>query len=458
MAAETRVPGSFRDPSGFLYERAGRLYRQVNRTYQEDYQHLVCSGLLARLVKENLLVAHDEVSVEPAEPASAYKVIAPVRLPFISYPYEWCFSQLKDAALATLRIQTIALEHGMILKDASAYNIQFTGGGPILLDTLSFQKYREGEPWVAYRQFCQHFLAPLALMVYTDVRMGQLMRVFIDGVPLDLASRLLPVRTRMRFGLMIHLHLHAAAQRHYAGKTSRPSRRKMPRTSLLGLVSSLTSSVTRLKWSLPKTEWGEYYNATNYSVASMDAKKKTVATVLERIKPDTVWDLGANTGEFSQVAARYAATTVAFDIDPVAVERNYLDCRGAGGTILPLLMDLTNPSPAQGWRHEERMSLETRGPADCALALALVHHLAISNNVPLGNLAAFFACLCRHLVIEFVPKEDSQVRRLLSTREDVFPEYDQGSFERAFGTLFDIREAVPVAQSSRTLYWMSKKA
>src|SRR5215216_6396727 len=212
-----QLAASFRDPSGFLFARDGVLYRQVNRKYEQEYTRLMESGLYDKLVKAGLLVSHVEVDHAPAEAALAYKIIQPERVPFISYPYEWSFGQLKDAALATLSIQRRALKVGMSLKDASAYNIQFVRGKATLIDTLSFEIYKEGQPWVAYRQFCQHFLAPLALMATRDIRLNQLLRVYIDGIPLDLASELLPGKTRLNFGLLTHVHLHASAQKRYSG-------------------------------------------------------------------------------------------------------------------------------------------------------------------------------------------------------------------------------------------------
>ncbi len=217
---------SFRDPSGFLFSHEGVLYRQVNQAYAADFSRLMDSGLYDKLIKAGLLIPHFESDIKPPQPELAYKVIRPEGVPFISYPYEWSFGELKDAALATLSIQKRALKMGMTLKDASAYNIQFHQGRPVLIDTLSFEIYKEGEPWVAYRQFCQHFLAPLALMAYRDIRLSQLMRVYIDGIPLDLASELLPMRTRFNLGLATHIHLHASAQKRYADTAVSEARRK----------------------------------------------------------------------------------------------------------------------------------------------------------------------------------------------------------------------------------------
>lgn len=199
------MPGSFRDPSGFIFFENGSLYRQVNIVYRENYDQLINSGLYETLVRLGLMVSHEEVDLHYARTNSAYRILKPALIPFISYPYEWCFSQLKDAALTTLEIQKKALDFGMSLKDASAYNIQFLDGKPVFIDTLSFEKYEEGQPWVAYRQFCQHFLAPLALMCFSDVRLNQLLRIYPDGIPLDLASCLLPLRTFLKFSLLSHI-------------------------------------------------------------------------------------------------------------------------------------------------------------------------------------------------------------------------------------------------------------
>lgn len=465
MEINTRpLPSSFRDPSGFLFTLDGVLYRQVNPIYQSEYDLLMQSGLYERLVKSRKLIAHEEVDLpgteSPAGAPAAYRILRPERVAFISYPYEWSFSQLKDAALLTLSLQKSALEAGLSLKDASAYNIQFHHGRPILIDTLSFEAYPEGQPWVAYRQFCQHFLAPLALMAYRDTRLSQLLRVYIDGVPLDLASRLLPFRSRLNFGILAHIHLHAAAQKQYAG-TEKPvpaTSRTMNKSALVGLVDSLESTVRGLQWQPQGTEWGDYYDATNYTREAFDAKRDIVQGFLARVQPGQVWDFGANTGVFSRLAAEQGALTVSSDIDSAAVEKNYRQVRQNKETnLLPLVLDLTNPSPGIGWGNAEREAFLRRGPVDLVMALALVHHLAISNNVPLPALAAFFAKLGRWLVIEFVPKEDSQVQRLLANRKDIFADYHVQGLEAAFAPYFDLREAAPIPGSLRRLYLMERR-
>lgn len=461
MTNNQHLAGSFRDPSGFLFRREGVLYRQVNDFGRDDYVRLMDSGLYQELVEANLLIPHQEASIEPPLPSLAYKVIQPQAVPFISYPYEWSFSQLKDAALTTLAIQKRAFAVGLCLKDCSAYNVQFHRGRPILIDTLSFEAYRAGEPWAAYRQFCQHFLAPLALMAYRDVRLSQLLRVYIDGVPLDLASCLLPLRSFLKWPLLLHIYLHARTQRRYADQMvdKTATTRRMSRTGFQGLIDSLESGLHKLRWKPAGTEWADYYAIHNYTPAGIEHKKQTVETFLDRVQPRDVWDLGANVGLFSRLSSSRNVPTLAFDVDPGAVEQNYLACVAEGETnLLPLVLDLTNPSPGIGWHHQERMSLLERGPADTVMALALVHHLAIGNNVPLEQLAAFLSQLGRWLIIEFVPKSDSQVQRLLATRDDIFPDYTPAGFERACAEYFDICATERIQDSERCLYLMKRRA
>lgn len=446
---------SFRDPSGFLFRQNGILYRQVNQVYSEHYNELMSSGLFHELVEAGMLIDHQEVELAAPRPEIAYKIIQPELIPFVSYPYEWSFSQLKDAALLTLDLHQRALQHGMVLKDASAYNIQFRAGRPILVDSLSFEIAEADSPWVAYRQFCQHFLAPLALMAKRDVRLSQLLRVYIDGCPLDLASKLLPRSSYFNFGLLSHIHLHARAQS-LSRRDQLQSTVKTQKTSAAaqqGIINSLQATIRKLDWQPKGTDWFEYYEATNYSQESFEAKKDLVGKLIRQVQAEVCWDLGANTGVFSRLAVAQGIQTIALDFDPGAVEANYRQMKAEGQQdLLPLWIDLTNPSPAIGWENLERHSLLERGPVDLVLALALIHHLVIANNVPLHRLAAFFASLCEWLLIEFVPKADSQVQRMLAARVDIFSDYTQDGFESAFGEYFELLAQEEVPDTQRRLY------
>jgi ribosomal protein L11 methylase PrmA len=448
--------GSFRDPSGFVYTAGGTLYRQVNHTFAEEFDSCTASGLYDDLVGSGLLVPHEPAALALAATADAHAVIRPARIDFISYPYEWAFGELKDAALLTLEVMERALARGFVLRDASAYNVQFQDARPIFIDTLSFERYVDGRPWIAYKQFCEHFLVPLLLMAKRDVRCGQLLRVHLDGIPLDLGSRLLPRGTWAAPGAL----LHARAGRKYeqASVASVTGARTMSKRALLGLVAGLRSAVEGLSWQPEGTEWADYADDTNYSDSAAEAKRRLVRDYLAPLGARTAWDLGGNTGAFSRLARAVIASVVCFDFDPAAVELNYRQVRANDERgILPLLLDLMNPSPGAGWANEERMSLETRGPADVVMALALVHHLAIARNVPLPRIADALARFGRALVIEFVPKSDSQVGRLLRNRPDLFPDYTQEGFERAFAGPFETYARQRIEDSERWIYLLRRR-
>lgn len=450
-------PSSFRDPSGFVFWEKGQLYRQINQVYRENFEFFIQSGLYRCLIDKGLIVPHRNTH-HPLITPDGYKIIKPqIIIPFMSYPYEWSFSQLKIAALTTLKIHQLALNYNMVLKDASAYNIQFFQGKPIHIDKLSFERYVDGRSWVAYRQFCQHFLAPLALMVYTDIRLGKLLRLYLDGIPLDLAARLLPKKSLLNLGIFTHLHLHAMSQSKYANKSDalKSNQSTLSKTAMLGLIDNLITTINKLSWRFsPNTsEWGDYYNFTNYDDKGFKHKQLLVSGWLKEINPKIVWDLGANDGRFSRLASKKGINTLAFDIDPVAVEINYLhSVHHQDLHMLPLLLDLTNPSPSIGWGHNERYSLVDRGPADLVLALALIHHLRISNNIPLTKIAGFFASIAKNLIIEFVPKEDSKIQRLLATRADIFTQYDLSHFLSAFKLHFKLLNQVKILHSNRTIF------
>lgn len=449
-----RDAASFRDPAGFVFQDQQVLYRQINQAGEADYSVLMQSGLYQSLVEQAMLCPHKEVDQQPADPNKVYKIIQPEQIGFISYPYEWSFSQLKDAALLTLKIQKEALKYGAVLKDSSAYNIQFSKGKPILIDTLSFTEYEEGKPWMGYRQFCQHFLAPLALMSKKDIRLGQLLRVYVDGIPLDLASELLPASTRFPGGLYLHIHLHASAQKKYAGRQiETKGQRQISKTQMLGLVESLEGVVRKLEWDPGDTAWASYELEHTYRGTALEAKKTITRRYLSLANPEMVWDLGANTGLFSRIAAEAAQQVIAFDIDPGATEIDYLNCRKEGvSNLLPLVLDLTNPSPGIGWRNDERKTLDSRGKPDLILALALIHHLAISNNLPLPVIVDYFASLAEWLIIEFVPKDDSQVQVMLASRKDIFTDYTEHRFESEFQRKYSMVKKESLSDSTRSLY------
>lgn len=458
--SDRKVASSFRDPAGFLFTDQGVLYRQINPSGYDDYFTLIESDLYEELTSAKHLVTHEEQEEYDWNSPPEKIIIKPEPVTFISYPYEWSFSQLKAAALLTLDIQFASMQKGMSLKDCSAYNIQFHHGKPILIDTLSFERYQEGQPWAAYRQFCQHFLSPLALMSYTDVRLNQLSRVYIDGIPLDLASKLLPKKTNLNLSLNMHIHMHAKSQAQYADKEIdlNKSRREMQKHQLLGLVDNMKSAVKKLDWKPSSTDWAQYERFHNYSPEALQHKMELVTEYLQKTQSANAWDMGANTGRFSRIASQLNINTIAFDIDPGAVELNYLQTIKEGEKrVLPLVSDLTNPSPGLGWALSERLSLVERGPVDSVLALALMHHLVIGNNVPLRKLAEFFSQICQWLIIEFIPKEDPQVKKLLQVRKDIFTDYTLENFLKKFSVFFELIRQDKIKNTGRVLILFRNK-
>jgi hypothetical protein len=446
-------PSSFRDPSGWVFRKDAEIYRQVNACYQSTYQACQKSGIYQELWDRKLLVKHLDIGPELCLSQSGFTVLRPEKIPFISYPYEWSFELFRAAALCTLDVMDVALKHGLILKDASAYNIQFVGPNAVFIDTLSFELYQEGHPWVAYRQFCQHFLAPLYLMAYCDANIGTVLRSYLDGFPLDLTSKWLPWRTRWSLGALAHIHFHAKSKSATDTKLSLANPPKVSKLGLIGICENLRSCVVGLKSISSRSVWKAYYDDNNYTDKSMTQKLESVEQLAKLVqpKPLLIWDCGANTGKFSRLLAS-ESYAIAMDFDPACVDRAFLEAKREQANILPLVMDFANPSPSLGWAHQERMSLLQRGPADLALALALIHHLRISANVPMAQIARFFAQLCGHLIIEFVPKEDSQVQRLLQTRPDTFDDYDEGAFRQAFENEFQLVEEIALEGSHRKLF------
>ena len=461
-------PASFRDPAGYVFRRDGILYRAIQPSAAADWAAFEERGLAESLIGDGLLVSHAAVALDLAPRPGAAMVIRPREVPFISYPYEWAFSQLREGALLTLEVQRRALAVGMWLRDASAYNVQFDRGRPVLIDSLSFEVADMADPWPAYRQFCKHFLAPLALMAHRDLRCGLMTRDFMDGIPLDLAAGLLPGRTRIG-GLLPHLHLHAGADRRAQAAQipgaadaapEGPSARARPMslTRHQALLDSLRGTVEGLRLQ-PGGHWTKYTRQTSYSPTAAESKRRIVENMLAQAGGQMVWDLGANVGTYTHLAAGPGRQVIAFDQDPSVVELHWRDLSAEQReSVLPLVMDLTNPSPALGWAHEERRSLLQRGPADVAMALALVHHLAIGNNVPFPRIAAMLAAAGRRLVVEFVPREDPMVRQLLASRKDIFTDYILEAFRAAFAEHFTTLDEAPVEDSLRTLFLMERRA
>jgi hypothetical protein len=447
-----REEASFRDHSGFIFYEGSKVFRTVSRSYKANYDHLINSGLYEELVKNGLMVAHDEMDGHDfLLREDIYKVISPEKVPFISYSGEWCFSQIKEAALVTLKVQQTALKYGMFLKDASSYNIQFWGSKAIFIDTLSFEIHVAGHPWVAYRQFCEHFLCPLLLISKVDDQFHKLLATSLDGIPLSLTAKLLPIRQKINPSILMHVVLHAQAQKKYQSNKIATTNSLFTKEYLIHLSKGLEKLIGKLEWKSP-TLWGTYYE-DDVEKGYLKEKKQAVAKWINSEKPQNVWDLGANDGTFSKLASTLNIPVLSLDIDLGAVEKNYLEAKlESSSNILPLVFNFANPTPSYGWALKERKSLFERGKADMILALGLVHHMVITEGVPLDQISAFLSRICNVLIIEFIPKSDPKVIRLLQNREDVFIDYEEKAFLEIFSRNFRLKDSIHFENGERSLY------
>jgi hypothetical protein len=455
----TRDPSSYRDPSGFIFYHEGRLYRQVNQSFKKEFEHLINSGCYRELIDQKKMVSQEQLDINYTGEPEWFTTLVPKMIPFISYAWEWSFDMLKDAALLTLDIQSRALKYGLSLKDANTYNIQFLNGSPLLIDSLSFEFYDEKKPWIAYRQFCEQFLAPLLLMHYRKLPLHELSLAYPEGIPLLTASRLLPFRSKFSIHCYLHIHLNARVSRHSPGRSGKPvlfNRKKMD-----DLISSLRLLVNSLHLNESPSTWSAYYEEASQRNNYLPEKKEIINDWIKKILPEinNASDLGANDGEFSRLFANRGIPCLAADLDPNCINRLYLQVKKENNTYLhPLIMDLSNPSPSIGVNNSERPSFLERGSRDAVMALALIHHLAIGKNIPLDKVATMFSGLCKKwLIIEFVPKEDEKVQFMLAQREDIFDSYNGAAFESAFSNEFTTIEKKEVKDSCRTLYLLRKK-
>jgi hypothetical protein len=448
-------PSSYRDPSGFIFEKEGVIYRQVNISFKEHFDHFIQNGCYDHLVKKGLLIPHQSIPENLTGSKNHYTTIKPEKIEFISYPYEWSFDMLKDAALLTLQLVREALPFAMIVKDASPYNIQWYKGKLIFIDTLSFEKYEE-LPWIAYRQFCENFLGPLLIMHYSKQHLPGLMLAWPDGIPLAIIKSLLPKKSRFSLHTYLHIHLHV---KYSQKKNESPAKTgKLSKKKLLNLIASLETLIHKLKIPAAKSEWSEYYEEASQRNDYLDQKRKIIDTWINEMQGvKTATDLGANKGEFSKLLAGKNIRTIAADLDPFCINELYLQIKGSGEkNIQPLAIDLSNPTPAIGVNNEERSSFIIRTNTDLVLALGLIHHLTISKNIPFEMIAGLFSRMGKKLIIEFILKDDDKIKLMLSRKKDIYSTYDETNFVNSFEKYFTVNDRKIIPGSGRVLYLMQK--
>ena len=465
-ASESQAePSSFRDPAGQVIEgRDGRIFRSVAPVAVEEYRYVRECGLVDALVVEGGLVAAEEV--DPVEagvlPPPGGLVLEHPRLPFISYPYEWPFSLLKEAALHHLETQIRLLDRGISLSDASAYNVQFKGAKPVFIDWLSLRRYREGEYWEGHSQFCEQFLNPLLLAAQLGVPHNAWYRGMQEGIPARELAALLPRRKRWSPRMQAHVLLPLRFERRAGSRgeaAKRTERRPLPRNAYRGLLTQLRRWIKGLEPSGTDTTWSDYSTLTSYDTAEASRKAESVRSFISEAPPEQLWDLGCNTGEFSAIALEEGVRDViGFDADFGALESACARAQSDRLRFLPLYQDLANPSPDQGWSQVERRSLARRSRSVGALvALAVLHHLAIGRNVPLPRIAAWLVSLAPRGLVEFVPQGDPRVDDLLTLRGDRFADYTPEAWEAALEPYAAIRHVETVSASGRRLYTYERR-
>jgi ribosomal protein L11 methylase PrmA len=455
--------GSYRDPSGRVFVCDDRVLRTVAPHAAADFEFVRSTGMLQSLVAEGSAIA--EQQVEPSELprgfANARYVLQHPKLPFISYPYEWCFTALKRAALLHLDIQIRCLEQNVTLSDASAYNIQFLGPKPIFIDSLSFRRYHEGEFWIGHKQFCEQFVNPLLLRALLGVPHNAWYRGGLEGIPTAELNRLLPLRHKLSWNVLTNVVMQASFQRSATGRRDAeiPDGARFPRTAMQRMLERLRKWISALRPAdRGKTVWGNYAHQTSYAAEETNRKRAFVAEFAASVRPRMIWDIGCNTGDYAKAALEAGAgSAVGFDFDQGALDAAFVRAESEGLSFLPLFLDLANPTPSQGWGERERRGLADRASADAVLALALVHHLAIGRNLPLEEVVAWLVGLAPHGVIEFVPKSDPMVARLLQLREDIFEDYSEETFAKHLQARARIVQVVDVSATERRLFWFARR-
>jgi hypothetical protein len=454
------VPGSFRDPDSRVFESGGHVFRALSARGLEDWHALSTSEVFDELTERGAIVETHEVADESAALADGWAgLLRHAAVPFVSYPYEWTFGMLRDAALLQLDVLERCLTASLMVKDSSPYNVQWQGAAPVFIDIGSFERLREGEPWVAYRQFCMLFLYPLMLQAYKGLPFQPSLRGAIDGITPAQARAVMSLRDALRRGVLTNVHLHSRLEARYAAvegrKASEDVRRAGFNTELiLANVRRLRKLVGRLRWDPGKSAWTDYRQDSAHLDADAEDKAAFVAAAAGRRRRRLVWDLGANDGAYSRIAATSADYVLAMDVDHPTVERLYRTLRDQGErAILPLVVDVCDPSPALGWRGRERGTLADRGRPDLTLCLAVVHHMAITRNVPLREIVDWLASLGGTVVVEFPLRSDPMVRRLLAGKRDgAHEDYDVAHFERCLRDALHVERREELPSGQRVLY------
>lgn len=452
---------SYKDPSAFVIKKADGIHRYITEDYKDEYDQLMDSGLYENLIVKGLMISHKEELSSRVIDENIYKTLFPEQINFISYPFEWSFSQWKDMIITYISVNELALQHGMILKDATPYNFTFYNGKCILIDTSSFDNYAEGKPWFAYRQFCEEMLAPFALMYYKTPVWAKLYGTMLSGLPLSFVSKHLPAKSYLNATCLLHIHMHSKFQKGKNDTTStiNNTTNNINKEKLAYLLKNIKKNV--INWNhttSAESIWNNYYEKGIEEKAYLIDKQRVVEGWLRNIQPNTTIDLGANTGLFSFIASSHSKKVISVEFDRECVDLIYRETQKRKvANMVSIVADLVEPSPGLGWANKEKSSLLNRLHGDMVMALALIHHICITKNVPLEFIADLFSNVTsKYVIVEFIPKTDSKVQLLLSRRKDIFKNYSEENFVKAFQKHFFLLEEHQCEKSERKLFLWEK--
>ncbi|MCX6299879.1 MAG: hypothetical protein NTY72_12400 [Bacteroidetes bacterium] len=450
---------SYRDYAARVVKKEDGFYRYIFLEYKAEYEHLMQSGLYEELIQKELLIEHKEIQIEIDDP-KVYKLLYPTQIAFQSYPFEWSYKQWIKAILAYLKINHIALKYGMILKDATPYNIYLTEGKAVMFDTSSFMFFKKNDNWIAYRQFCETFLSPIVLMHYNGAEWSKLTIAELRGLHLNFVSKQLPLKSWFNLTTLINIHLHS---RYYGKINTTKNELKKNKGFTVEKLKSLHQMIfkTITNWVEPylyANKWADYYENDIESEEYLEDKETTIRKWLETTKPKSVIDLGANTGKFSFIAAEYAELVIALEADDNCVDKiEKCIVENKINNIVAIIGNLTEPSPTLGLLNNETESIYFRANSEMALALAITHHLYITNKMCFDQIAAILNKFCsKYLIVEFIEIDDKRVQKLLENNHTNQKDYTESNFIKSFGSYFKILEIKKIHNSNRSIILMEK--
>jgi SAM-dependent methyltransferase len=461
---------SYKDNAARVVLENGTYYRIIFKDYQAEYDHLMQSGLYQTLTEKGLMIKHEEIQQAASSKDTLYKKLLPDQIHFQSYPFEWSYNQWRKVLYAYLQINQIALAHGMILKDAPPYNFYFKGGRAVLLDTSSFDFFKEGDAWIAYRQFCSEMLGPFALMHYNGQRWARLTQSHIKGMPINFVSKQLPCRSWLNLTSLLHIHLHGKyATTDSENSSLRNSNKKednhkgFTKEKIQSLMKMLQSTV--VNWKKPyafEKHWIDYYEKDIASDKYLVHKEAIIKDWLNQIanqdKINSILDLGANTGRFSLIASEYAEKVIALEYDDICVDAiDKAIVNGKKNNIYCLRMDLAETTPNMGVLEKEFSSIYTRAKSTIVMLLAIIHHLFISNDLSFYKIAKILDDFSnQNIIVEYIPFEDEKLQFLIKDKQRDYSDYTEEAFKEAIEKFFKIKERIKIDGSERILYLLEK--